>query len=284
MKDRTTRSSRLLYDLLNRSAQDAGSIVYAPPLMAQFGFPARKLSTNEFERHNGLYKYSLVAPSDIGLPYGLYPRCILIFLATEVRLTQSRFVDLGVSRAAFKKKLGIGIGGGATGPSNRFNDQFKRLFTSSLKVIKESESSFEVESVNLANKAYAVWQPPVGLSMTGVLELETSFYEDLSSKSFPVDQRALKYIGAYCLAHDLYIWLTFRVYNLKRPVQIQWLQLELQFGNQFSTRSSFKHKFKAALCSIKTFWPSLKVQLNQRGLLITPCSPHVAKEGGRTCV
>ena len=274
----------LLLDILTRSANEAGSVVYAPPLMAKFSLPARKLSTNEFERHNGSYKYSLVAPSDIGLPYGLYPRTILIFLATEVRITQSRFVDLGLSRAAFKKILGIGVGGGATGPSNRFNEQFRRLFTSSLKVIKETDSTFEVESINLANKACAVWQPPVGIALAGMLELENSFYEDLSIRSFPVDQRALKYIGSYCLAYDLYLWLTFRVFNLKKPVLIQWLQLELQFGNKFSTRSAFKHKLKIALRSVNTFWPQLKIHINQRGLLLMPCSPHVAKAGRRACV
>ena len=100
--------SDLLYQLLNVPASESNSIAYAPPFMAQFSLPARDTKGSEFVRYNGQRKFIILSPSGIGLPFGIYPQNILIYMATEVRLTQSQFVDLGLSCADFKKKLGVG--------------------------------------------------------------------------------------------------------------------------------------------------------------------------------
>ncbi len=272
----------LLYEILNMPAKDAGSIVYAPRFLAQFSLPARNLNSGKFIRRNGLYTFSVVSPGDTGLPYGIYPRNILIFLATEVRLTQSGFVDMGVSRAAFKKRLGVGVGAGSTGPSNKFNDQFKRLFSSEIEIASGTDNNLSVESITFSKKASAVWNVSSG-AMKGVLELENGFYDDLAKKSFPVDQRVLKFLGHHCLAYDLYLWLTSRVFNLRKPVIVQWLQLEQQFGNQLASRSAFKQKFCKALASVKRIWPKLIAKEHTRGIFLAPCAPHVAVGGGYTC-
>lgn len=281
MKPKTSKNY-LVHEILNIPAKEAKSIVYAPPFLAQFSLPARRIENNEFIRHNGMYTFSVLSPSSIGVPFGVYPRLILIFLATEVRLTQSRFIDLGLSKAAFKKKLGVGIGAGANGPSNRFNDQFKRLFSSSIKIVKDNQNNFSVETLSFARKACTIWQVSAG-GMAGALELEASFFEDLSKKSFPVDQRVLKLLGHHCLAYDLYLWLTSRVFNLYKPIVVQWLQLELQFGNQLASRNSFKLKFRKALISVKQLWPELRATEHTRGILISPCAPHVAIGRGQYC-
>lgn len=284
MKNRKAAASHLLYEILNIPPRKAGTIAYAPPLMAQFGLPTRDLKINEFVRYNGQYKFVVLAPTDIGLPHGIYPRNTLVYLATEVRLTQSKFVDLGLSSAAFKKKLGIGIGAGKNGPSNRFNEQFRRLFSCSVKVIKDTSEYFEAESHNFSRKASVVWKATGDLSMTGVLELEASFYESLVSRSFPIDRRVLKFIGGDCLSYDLYLWLTFRVFSLKKPVLIQWLQLQIQFGNQLASRHSFVNKFKKALNKIRLVWPELMVIELDRGILLKPSTPHVRPDKGDGCV
>ena len=64
------------------SAQDAGSLGFMARAMVQATLPHKKVAGNEFERRNGNYTLTLLAPSKIGLPYGTVPRLLLAWLTT----------------------------------------------------------------------------------------------------------------------------------------------------------------------------------------------------------
>jgi hypothetical protein len=46
------------------------------------------------ENHNGHYTLSILAPRDVGLPYGRYPRLVLAYLNTEAVKRKTRHIDL----------------------------------------------------------------------------------------------------------------------------------------------------------------------------------------------
>ena len=50
--------------------------------MVQATLPHRKVQGNEFERRNGAFTLSLMAPAKIGLPYGSIPRLLLAWVTT----------------------------------------------------------------------------------------------------------------------------------------------------------------------------------------------------------
>lgn len=55
------------------SAQEAGALGFMARAMTLATLPHRKVEGNEFERRNGKFTLSLMAPSKIGLPYGSIP-------------------------------------------------------------------------------------------------------------------------------------------------------------------------------------------------------------------
>ena len=75
------------------SAQDAGALGFVARATIQATLPHRKVDGNEFIRRNGNYTLRLLAPSDIGLPYGAVPRLLLAWVTTEAVKTRSRELD-----------------------------------------------------------------------------------------------------------------------------------------------------------------------------------------------
>ena len=46
----------------------------------------------------------------------------------------------------------------------------------------------------------------------------------------PLDLHTLKAVKRSPLGLDLYLWLTYRTFALKRPLRLTWLKLYRQFG------------------------------------------------------
>lgn len=59
------------------------------------------------------------------------------------------------------------------------------------------------------------------------------------------------------MAIDLYMWLTHRMWRLKKIQKISWKALEEQLGLDFKNTRDFKVKVKKQLKKIKGLWPDL---------------------------
>lgn len=85
---------------------------------------------------------------------------------------------------------------------------------------------------------------------------------------------------------DLYMWLTYRTFRLKEPVQLRWRDLYRQFGlnpDQASNRNTvndFRTKCLRELKKIKEAWPDLHYGL-ARGALIVGSSRPAIPPGSR---
>lgn len=89
----TPSVERLINDALameRESALEAGALGFMARAMVQATLPHKQVAGNEFERRNGNYSLSIMAPSSIGLPYGTIPRLLLAWLTTEAVKTKSR--------------------------------------------------------------------------------------------------------------------------------------------------------------------------------------------------
>ena len=77
---------RLITDALAIEAQDAkeaGALGYMARALVQATLPHSKPDNNEFERRNGAFTLVMLAPSKIGLPYGVIPRLMMAWMTTE---------------------------------------------------------------------------------------------------------------------------------------------------------------------------------------------------------
>ena len=85
------------------------------------------MAGSEFGRVSGEVGLSHVAPSKPSLPYGLYPRLILMHLTTKALLHRERTFYVGKSANSFLALMGIANNGGANGTWTRAREQLHRL-------------------------------------------------------------------------------------------------------------------------------------------------------------
>ena len=80
---------------------------------------------------------------------------------------------------------------------------------------------------------------------------------------------------------DLYLWLTYRTFGLKRQLRLTWPVLYRQFGvdparaNDKATLSNFRADCLRELEKIQRSWPDLHYQTVTGALLLSPSPPRI---------
>ena len=84
------------------------------------------------------------------------------------------------------------------------------------------------------------------------------------------------------LGLDLYLWLTYRTFSLKRPLRLTWGQLYRQFGvdpakaTDQGTVDNVRKDCLRELQKIKRAWRDLHYQTVKGALLLSPSPPAIA--------
>jgi hypothetical protein len=261
-------------------AKEVGALGYFARLLVQVTMPHSKPDTNEFKRVNGQLVLRMMAPSDVGLPYGTYPRLLMAWITTEAVRTKSRELELGASLSDFLRRLELGIHGGPRGSITILRRQMLRLFGSSVSWSWTNNREelgggfFPVESRHLWWDAkrpdqLAMWKSTITLS--------EKFFREVTDRPVPVNMTALKTLARERspMALDIYSWLTYRMSYLRKEQLIPWELLELQFGSDYKFTRQFKAKFLERLKLVKTVYRDAKVSLDPEGLILAPSPPHI---------
>ena len=251
----------------HRSGPPKQKVLYLPTFLTSVTLPHSKVAGSEFSRVNGDVRLSLVAPSEPGLPYGMYPRLILMHLTTKALLHRERTFYVGESANSFLALMGIANNGGANGASTRAREQLRRLCLTSFSYHDKSKDCGR--NIVLADK-WVTW-PGRGVQVT----LGERFYTIARSGSVPLDAGILDGLGRSPLALDAYAWLTYRVARLKRETVVPWRSLEIQFGAEYKHPRQFRWKFRRSLEAIKGLWNGIEAEPREKGLLLRPCAPSV---------
>lgn len=262
------------------TAGETGSVGYMSRVFVQMTLPHTKPAANEFKRVNGSAKITMMADSEIGLPYGSIPRLILAWLSTEAIRTQSREVELPDSMAMFLKELGLTSTGGKNGAINRLKEQVKRLFSTRISYVNDRADYFENTNFDIATKSKVWWTPKKVNDdyMQSSVLLHEVFYSELMAAAVPIDMRALLALKQSPLAMDIYLWLTYRMSYLSNSTVIPWLALQNQFGAEYSRSRDFKVNFLIQLKKVRAVYPGAKAYEKKNGLMLMPSSPHIKKK------
>jgi hypothetical protein len=156
------RLNALIRDALEieaREARDAGALGYMARALTLATMPHRRTIENEFERRNGAFTLTMLAPSRVGLPYGSLPRLLVAWLTTEAVRTREREIVLGERLSEFMAKLELVPTGGRWGTITRLRDQMQRLFASSVSCTYEDGNRWSMDSVRVADRADLWWSP-----------------------------------------------------------------------------------------------------------------------------
>ncbi|MBB5862393.1 replication protein RepA [Xanthomonas arboricola] len=277
------------------AAQEAGMLGFMARVLVQATMPHSKPDSNEYSRKNGTLQVSIMAPSQIGLPYGSYPRLLLAWLTTEAVRTKSPTLHLGDTLTEFMNKLDLNPTGGRWGNITALKEQANRLFGSSVvaydDVREKSTSARHIRgSQIIVADDWDLWWDPrqVNNEETGQnglfsswVKLSEKFYNQVTDRPVPIDLRAIRALKRSPLALDLYSWSTYRVSYLNKRTEIPWEALQMQFGANYADdaagqgRRDFKKKLLQALTKVQTVYPKLRAQEGERGLVILPSPTHV---------
>lgn len=264
------------------SAQEAGMLGYMARVLVQATMPHSATAERQFLRSNGNLTISITALGNQPLPFGSYPRLLLAWLSTEAVRTQESEIILGDSLSAFMGKLGLLPTGGRWGTIPRFRQAAVSLFASAVACFYDDETRSAGEILKIADK-YNLWwnpkQPDQVALWRSTVKLSEQFFREVTTRPVPIDLRAVKALKQSPMALDLYCWATYRVSYLKRPTEIPWELLKMQFGADYADtkqgRYEFKRKLLAALRRVVAVYPELRAQDGEHGLKLAPSRSHI---------
>lgn len=254
----------------------------------------------DLELINGDLKITMYSRK--GLPYGHYPRLIMLWLTREclrrkaAGLTgnQARTIPLGNSLTGFLRSVGIikkgqRLSGGVGGRTASFQEQLNRLFSTQISIDKFTtysanlvcEQSYELP---ITRKKELWWDPKNPDDPTlfeSYVELSEDFYNELVAHSFPLDPLHLCHFATSPLALDLYSWITYRIATHNGFTRVTWEQIRAQIGTSYPKTAQgmrdFRKQVRIALEKICEAWPEAGVREWDNGLELTGKNPAVAK-------
>ena len=238
----------------------------------------------QYKRVNGPFKLILSRTGDYKLPYGNLPRLLLAWVCTEAVRTQSRELILGRSLSDFMGTLGLTRGGGITGAHTRLRNQMTRLFRCTVELSHFDEAGEQFVASRIADRGEFWWdskRPDEPVLWESKIELGEKFFNEILSHPVPLDMNILKALKRSSLGLDLYLWLTYRTFSLKRVLRLSWRQLYRQFGvdpakanDKYAVRD-FRRKVLRELAKIKIAWPDLNYETGKGVLTLSPSKPAI---------
>lgn len=267
----TERMNELLAnarEMEERDAWTADAVSYAGRCFVQANLPhsIRTIDPKAtFFRKNGNYSLQIKPDLQYGMPYGTIPRLILIWVADEVRRTGTSTLFLGDNLSHFMAQLDIVPTGGRWGTVTRLRDQMFRLFNADIRFRTEDKDS--AQGRLLAFEKYDLWwNRPADERQSDLwqsqIQLTTPLFEELAVHSHPVDMRIIKALRRSPMELDVYCWLTYRMFYLRRPLFLPYETLREQFGAHYAEMFNFKLNLDKALWSVLKQYPAARVETN----------------------
>jgi hypothetical protein len=195
-------------------AQKAGALGFMARAMVQATMPHRRPKESFFERTNGTFTLTMMAPPKVGLPYGTVPRLLMVWLTTEATRNKRRELVLGESLSDFMRQLGMVPTGGRWGTITRLREQTRRLFTCSVSCLYEDRQCQAGIGFTITDR-HILWWDPKSPDQADLFDsmvwLSERFYEEIIRRPVPIGLRTLHALSKSPLAIDIYCWLTYRM-------------------------------------------------------------------------
>ena len=260
------------------------ALAFMPRLFVLTTLPHRRPQGHRFERVNGWQSLRMQAPRRVGLPYGVYPRLLLMFLTTEAVRKKTREIYLGTTPNDLARKLGLSVVSGPRGTARRLEAQAEKL-TSTTWSWRSVEPTSHVAGTSRTapTAAPSLYTLAVSLGLSTAswrssLLLHEDFFAEITRSSIPVDLRAIHQLKCSPLALDLYTWLTYRMSYLHKPTLVPWKGLQAQLGADYARPRDFRRTVLARLEEVVRAYPELRIRRENEGLRLYPSPPHVKSQ------
>jgi hypothetical protein len=212
----------------------------------------------------------------IGLPFGATARMILLYLQSSAVAQRTREIELGKSMYSWLNKMGIPLGGNTYA---RVREQAKRLSYCQLTFFKIGSDETQLRNGSFVRDAILTHSSKGTLGQGSLwrdtVVLDETFYQSLIEHPLPVREAAICSLSGRSVAIDVYIWLSYRLYQLSKPTPITWIALMAQFGHSYNNLKNFRAEFKATLQLALAAYEGAKVEITSAGIILYPSPPAV---------
>jgi hypothetical protein len=221
--------------------------------------------------------------TSLGVPFGSYPRVILIYIMSEAVRTGSRDVYLGGSFADWLRRLGYNNAShGSRGTASLLRGQLDRLLACEWMIRWDDSASddaaFAVKEVKLANE-YSGLRTRDG-SFIKEIKLAEGFFSHLREHAVPLNEAAIRELRNNPTALDLYTYFAYRLQRISgdRPSLLSWDQLATHLGNAADSRRKFRQTIRQSWDLVSGVYPNARVDLSGPVIKMWSSPPPVEKK------
>lgn len=221
--------------------------------------------------------------TSLGVPFGSYPRVILIYIMSEAVRTGSRDVYLGGSFADWLRRLGYNNAThGSRGTASLLRGQLDRLLACEWMIrwddSDNDDAAFAVKEVKLANE-YAGLRTKDG-SFIKEIKLAEGFFSHLREHAVPLNEAAIRELRNNPTALDLYTYFAYRLQRINgdRPSMLSWDQLATHLGNAADSRRKFRQTIRQSWDLVSGVYPNARVDLSGPVIKMWSSPPPVEKK------
>lgn len=269
-----------LPELASQLSERAPELAFQYVPLIQCTFPhSEQPGITTYTRCNGRLELTIAtSQEDVGLPYGVPARLLTIYAATEVVRTRSREIFLGRTISEFLRRLDVANTRGKRGSVTIYQDQLKRLIHSVFTVEEGLEGRDGRKGIHIRKVLFAeearLWGDATAGEGSSIL-LSTPLFESMLERSAPLAFDAIRALRKSPLDLDIYAWLVYRLYHLRRPLLIPWSELSLQFGHGYTRLRDFREFFQKSLARVLDVYPDARVSADAAGLRLRTSRAHI---------
>ena len=236
----------------------------------------------EYSRQNGRFRLRVIGHPDYGLPFG-QDRLLLIWIASMATWQKTRATHFR-SAATILETFGLPKDGRYY---KRLISGFERIFYSTFFFTSDEQNA---ETVIIARTGFRfvttlkLWytrgshpgQEPDTSPAENIIILSEEFWNEIQGHPIPVDLSVVRALADSPGNLDLYVWLAWRRWTAKTPVNIPLFGPEglvSQLGNSENLRErDFRRQIARWLQITRQLWPECAATLAESGenLLLRP--------------
>lgn len=238
-------------------------------------FPIVNTGTEFLEKRSGTVTIN-IAPARGKWAYGKIPRLILLYLRSLI-IERSEKVDFdkktivfNESFRSFCKHAGLTYYGGL---AEKVDEMLNRMLNTTI----QFSGRFDARGERiLAVGNYRIFDygefhfHDVDTSRKTYIKLSDLLWRILTENCVPLDRGIVAQLGRSPRALDIYQWLAYRTYALKKPVVVSWENLRSQFDSADTPMYSFRRRFCRSLEKVSDAWPELVISVGEKRLTVYP--------------
>ena len=280
LSKRQNQIIKLAGDLAEQTREEAGALGFMSRLLIMVNLPYRDPGKDckNWSRQNGKVSIDVVSAYKkstgwVGIPYGTYPRLILIYLITQAVKTQSPMLSLGKSFGDFLTLLGLKEGGYQY---KQIKKQLERILSASFSWTYETDKMQSRTNIQVSHQSQLWWDPKSPEQQAlweSNIKLNTDFFNEIIRNAVPLDFRVVSVLKNSPLGLDLFMFIAWRTFKIDKPVYISWESLQEQLGGQYIDVKVFARDCRYHVNRIQAICPNLNVKFLKGRLCLYPSYP-----------